>query len=106
MLSSMSKHPRHHRWVFSMLAVLVVSCNRDKRPPVRESPADTAVSTAEEVAMPVLSRFQAPLAYDFTPILAIVERAVPKQFGSLDSVRQIGDDKRKHYAFVATRDPF
>src|SRR5690349_10809408 len=106
MISSMSKHPRQHLWVFSLLAVLVGSCNRDKRPPVRENRADTAISTAEEVAMPVLSRFQAPLAYDFTPILAIVERAVPKTFGSLDSVRQVGDDKRKHYAFVATRGTF
>jgi len=92
--------------VTAAVAMTAASCNRDKRPPARENPADTAISTAEEVAMPVVSHFEAPLAYDFTPILAVVERAVPKSFGSLDSVRQVGDDKRKHYAFVATRDTF
>jgi hypothetical protein len=106
MISSMSRRLRLTRWVVAALAVTAAACNRDKRPPVRENPADTAISTAEDVAMPVVSRFQAPLAYDFTPILAVVERAVPKTFGSLDSVKQIGDDKRKHYAFVATRDTF
>ena len=94
------------RLLIAVVAMLAMACGRDKRAPVREKPADTAISTADEVATPVLSRFQAPLAYDFTPILAIVERAVPKTFGSLDSVRQVGDDKRKHYAFVATRDTF
>ena len=93
-------------WTIAAVAMIAMSCNREKRAPVKENPADTAISTAEEVAMPVLSRFQAPLAYDFTPILAVVERAVPRTFGSLDSIRQVGDDKRKHYAFVATRDTF
>ncbi len=92
--------------LLAISATLATSCGRETRQPVRENPADTAISTAEEVAVPVLSTFQAPLAYDFTPILAVVERAVPKTFGSLDSVRQVGDDKRKHYAFVATRDTF
>jgi hypothetical protein len=92
--------------LIAVAAMFAMACGREKRAPVRENPADTAISTADEVATPVLSRFQAPLAYDFTPILAIVERAVPKTFGSLDSVRQVGDDKRKHYAFVATRDTF
>jgi hypothetical protein len=106
MIFSMSKRSRLPPWACVIVAVFAASCNRDKRPPTRENPADTAISTSEEVAIPVLSRFEAPLAYDFTPILAIVERAVPKTFGSLDSVRQVGNDKRKHYAFVATRDTF
>jgi Domain of unknown function (DUF4403) len=71
-----------------------------------ESSGDTAINTAAEVAAPVVSHFQAPLEYDFTPILAIVERVVPKTFGSLDSVRQVGDDTHRHYAFEATRDTF
>ncbi|HEY0776389.1 MAG TPA: DUF4403 family protein [Gemmatirosa sp.] len=31
---------------------------------------------------------------------------MPRTFGSLDSARRVGDDDRKHYAFVATRAPF
>ena len=102
----MSKRSLVRRAVVAVVGLLAAACGRERRAPVRDDPADTAISTSDEVATPVLSRFQAPLAYDFTPILAIVERAVPKQFGSLDSVRQVGDDKRKHYAFVATRDTF
>lgn len=44
--------------------------------------------------------------YDVTPVLAIVERVVPRTFGSLDSVHQVGGDARKHYAYAATRGPF
>jgi hypothetical protein len=98
---------KRRHWGAIVFLGLASSCGgRENRKAAPEHPADTAISTADEVATPVLSRFQAPLAYDFTPILAIVERAVPKTFGSLDSVRQVGDDKRKHYAFVATRDTF
>lgn len=57
-------------------------------------------------APPETSRFSVPLEYDFTAILRVVERAVPKQFGSMDSVKQAGDDTRRHYAFEATRSPF
>jgi hypothetical protein len=94
------------RRLVTCLLIVAASCSRDKKTPVIENPADTAISTADDMAMPVVSHFQVPLAYDFTPILAVVERAVPKTFGSLDSVKQVGDDQRKHYAFVATRDTF
>lgn len=53
-----------------------------------------------------LSSFNAPIQYDFTPVLSIVERAVPQTFGSLDSVHVVGSDSSKHYAYVATRGPF
>ena len=78
----------------------------------RERPRATDSSRAEsefELPPPApaeTSRFSVPLEYDFTAILRVVERAVPKQFGSMDSVRQAGDDTRRHYAFEATRSPF
>jgi hypothetical protein len=53
-----------------------------------------------------LSRFNVPIEYDFTPVMATVERVVPKTFGSLDSVRPVPGDDRRRYAFVATRSPF
>jgi hypothetical protein len=73
---------------------------------------DTAVAAADlpDAAPPPppaeLSRFSAPLAYDFTPVLRVVERDVPTTFGSLDSVRVAGSDRRRHYAFTAERGPF
>jgi hypothetical protein len=39
-------------------------------------------------------------------MVRVVERAVPGTFGSMDSVRMIGTDDRRHYAFEAVRGPF
>jgi hypothetical protein len=39
-------------------------------------------------------------------MLRVVERVVPRTFGSMDSVRMIGTDDRRHYAFEAVRGPF
>ena len=39
-------------------------------------------------------------------MVRVVEQAVPKIFGSMDSVRMIGTDDRRHYAFEAARGPF
>jgi hypothetical protein len=83
------------------------SCTKTSdRPATPDHSADTSSAPDVEVAAPVLSHFQAPLEYDFTPILAIVERVVPKTLGSLDSIRQVGDDTHRHYAFEAKRDTF
>jgi len=86
---------------------LATACSRDRpASPARDNePGDTAIYTPV-AAVPVLSNFRVPLEYDFTPILAVVERVVPRTFGSLDSVRQAGDDKARHYAFEAKRDTF
>jgi hypothetical protein len=39
-------------------------------------------------------------------ILRIVERSVPVTIGSMDSVHEVANDSRRHYAYVATRSPF
>jgi hypothetical protein len=53
-----------------------------------------------------LSRFNIPLLYDYTTVLAVVERAVPKQFGDIDSAHMVGKDPNRHYAYEAHRSPF
>jgi len=55
---------------------------------------------------PALSRFSVPLEYDVTAVLRLVDQVVPRTFGSMDSVRAVNGDSRKHYAFEATRGPF
>jgi hypothetical protein len=69
------------------------------------SPADLA---DEDPPPPpqTLSRINVPIRYDFTPVMATVERSVPRKFGSLDSVRDVPGDPRHRYAFEATRGPF
>ena len=90
-----------HRWCFSALA-LIAACGHEaapvERPLIDEAPPPPPA--AEQ------SRFSVPLEYDFTSILRIVERAVPLKFGSIDSVHQVGDDTRRHFAFEAERGPF
>ena len=93
--------------VLALLAVAAVACTvacaEERAPVARARPA--AVAAAAPHA-PTLSRFDVPLAYDFTDVLKTVERVVPQTFGSLAEVKRAGDGDRKHYAYVATRGPF
>lgn len=75
----------------------------------RETPATITtppIGGAPPPSAAALSRFSVPLAYDFSSMLAVVERAVPRTLGSLDSVRTMGSDTRRHYAFEAHRGKF
>ena len=82
--------------------IAVAACSREPRSVSSEAP-DTAAPPP--TAAP-LSRFSVPLDYDLAAVQEIVERAVPTQFGSMDSVRVVGTDTRKHYAFAAERGRF
>jgi hypothetical protein len=90
-----------HRALVVLFAILS-GCTRET-PTVKAAPPDVG---APAPTSGVLSRFSVPLEYDVTAVLRLVDQVVPKTFGSLDSVRQIGDDSRKHYAFEARRGPF
>lgn len=68
--------------------------------------ADLADAAAPPPAPPAASRFSVPLDFDFTTVLRVVENAVPTTFGSMDSVRMVGNDSRRHYAFRAERSRF
>ena len=82
--------------------LLAVACTREV-PSTASGPPD---ASAPPPAPAELSRFSVPLQYDFSTMLRVVERAVPTTFGSMDSVRMIGTDERRHYAFEAARGPF
>lgn len=91
------------------LALCVLAACARERPALAGAGAAAGAAPLDEVPPPPpaeLSRFGVPLAYDFTSMVAVIERAVPKRFGSLDSVRMIGTDSRRHYAFEAHRGPF
>lgn len=75
----------------------------------RDSPAtanDPPFAPPPPPPPPALSRFSVPLQYDFSTMLQVVERAVPTTFGSMERLRMIGTDERRHYAFEAVRGPF
>jgi hypothetical protein len=91
------------RWWTALAAVCVAGTGC--QPGGSRSPADLADLDPPPPPQ-TLSRFNVPIQYDFTPVMTTVERVVPKTFGSLDSVKQVPDDPRRHYAFEATRTPF
>lgn len=90
------------RGVFALL-LLAVACDRSREDPAA---ARDDVIAPPPPPPPTPSRFDAPLDYDFTPVLRSVERAVPRTFGSMDDVRRLGTDERRRYAYAATRGPF
>ena len=81
--------------------MLAIGCRRET-PVTLTEPPDVAPPPARAEA----SRLSVPLAYDFTAVLGMVEEIVPRTFGSMDSVRQMGDNDHRHYAFEAARGPF
>ena len=86
-----------------LVALAAGACDRD-----RPDPGLAALDSIAEVPppSPTLSSFDVPVEYDFSPILREVERVVPKTLGDLDSLRQMGDDERRMYAFEIERGPF
>jgi hypothetical protein len=90
------------RYVLAPLLAVLLACTREA-PSTKSAPPDLG---APAPSAPALSRFSVPLEYDVTAVLRLVDEVVPKTFGSMDSVRAINGDSRKHYAFEATRGPF
>jgi hypothetical protein len=64
--------------------------------------------TADTDTLPSLptSTLDIPLTYDLSPVVAALENAVPKRFGSIDERHKVTGQPRMNVAFEATRDPF
>jgi Domain of unknown function (DUF4403) len=94
-------------WALPALATLAAcSACASKSPGAASVATDVADIAAPPPSPPPRSRFSVPLKYDFAAILRIVERSVPVTIGSMDSVHEVANDSRRHYAYVATRSPF
>ena len=98
----MKRRTRHAAWVLLIVLPLAQACSREKPVTTTEMQLD---SLPPAPPLPI-SHFNVPLVYDYTPVLGVVERAVPRQFGSLDSIKTVGDDSNRHYAYEAVRGPF
>jgi hypothetical protein len=86
---------------FALALTLGAACT-----PANKPPGDPFAASEPPPPPQTLSRFNVPLDYDFTPVMATVEREVPKTFGSLKDVHPFPNDPRKRYAFEAVRGPF
>ena len=92
----------------ALLAVMA-ACREGAGPAVSARSAlgaGTSMPAPPVPPAPTMSRFDVPLAYDFTEALTRVERVVPKTFGSLAEMKPTGTGSRTRYAYVATRGPF
>ncbi len=101
----LSPHTAPRRALALAVSALVLSLGACRR----DSPAtavDPPFAPLPPPPPPPLSRFSVPLQYDFSTMVRVVERAVPQTFGSMERVRTIGTDERRHYAFEAIRGPF
>src|SRR5262245_21907042 len=73
--------------------LLLAGCAREPASRTRSEPPDVGAPAPSAAA---LSRFSVPLEYDVTAVLRLVEQAVPHTFGSMDSVRTVNGDARRH----------
>jgi len=78
-------------------ALLVVGCRSDE---------ERAGTLAPPPPPAIPSNVEVPIAYDFTPLLQLVEDSVPRTFGSMEERLVVAGDKRKRFAYLAERGKF
>ena len=98
---SVARRSKYATTTCALLLFLLAGCR--ERPNTPTVPPDVS---APPPSAPVLSRFAVPLDYDATAVLGLVDQTVPRVFGSMDEIRTVDGDSRKHYAFEAARGPF
>src|SRR5215831_950605 len=91
---------------WAIAAFAACSACAGKSTAAASAPSEIADISAPPPAPAPRSRFSVPLKYDFANIVRVVERVVPLSIGSMDSVHEVPDDSRRHYAYAATRSPF
>ncbi len=87
----------------AVLCCAIMACDRGRSV---EPPAPSATADIDSLPSIEMSVIEAPISYDLTPILAELERVVPKRFGDLTEKRPHPTNKRVHFAFEAAREPF
>jgi predicted small lipoprotein YifL len=86
-----------------LTALTLTSC--DRKTELEAPPPRTSADVDSLPAMPP-SLLEVPLTYDLTPVVAQLEKAIPKKFGDLDKKQEIPGNDRMHFAYAAERDPF
>src|SRR5687768_8812706 len=86
-----------------LTALALFGCDRGS-----ELDAPPPGTTADVDSLPTMppSLLEVPLSYDLTPVVAELEKAIPRKFGNLDDKKPIPGNDRMHFAYAAERDPF
>lgn len=88
-----------------VLIAAICSAGCDHRSELDAPPPAVTVDVDSLPAMET-SLIELPLSFDLTPILAQLEKAVPRRFGNINNKQAIPGNKRMHFAYAAERDPF
>jgi hypothetical protein len=86
-----------------LTALALTACERKTE--LEAPPPHTSADVDSLPAMPP-SLLEVPLTYDLTPIVAQLEKAIPRTFGDLEKKQAIPGNDRMHFAYAAQRDPF
>ena len=70
-----------------------------------DAPAPAMMADTDTLPSLPTSTLDIPLTYDLSPVVAALEKAVPKKFGNIKERKQLAN-KRMAVAFEAVRDPF
>jgi hypothetical protein len=75
-------------------------------PSVQAPPPELLADVGPAVTALPPSSLEVPIEYDLSPVLAALERAVPRTFGDIEERLPIPGNSRVHVAFEAERSPF
>ncbi len=71
-----------------------------------DAPAPLMTADTDTLLALPSSTLDIPLTYDLSPVVAALEKSVPRKFGDIDKRIQLPNKKRMRIAFEATREPF
>jgi hypothetical protein len=72
-----------------------------------DAPAPPVVADLPDSAPPLpASVVEAPITYDLSSAMDSLERAMPRTYGDINQRMQAGNNRRAHFAFAVSREPF
>ncbi len=71
------------------------------------APAPAVVADLPDSTAPLpASVVEAPITYDMSGAMDSLERAIPRTYGDINQRMQAGNNRRAHFAFAVSREPF
>ncbi|HET9981964.1 MAG TPA: DUF4403 family protein [Longimicrobiales bacterium] len=94
---------RQRTAALAALVAILAGCNRGQE---LDAPAPAITEDVDSLPPLPPSTIEAPVTYDLAPVVAELERAVPRRLGDINERRPVPSNSRAHFAFAAEREPF
>lgn len=94
--------------VWPLVLIVLAGCGSDSLKPNAPVAAPIRPGPVARATLPPIdpSVVDAPISYALEPMLTALEKAVPRQFGSMEKRITTPNNKRQSFAYAATRTPF